>query len=92
MWLKNLNMVGLERFSPEHLYTNYRVCSEHFEECMFANICRDKLKRNAFPNIIAGPSKRPQTDDLSVLPEQAQLTAVVESEPQAGCSKATGKI
>lgn len=58
---------------------------------MFANICKDKLKRNAFLNVKAGPSKIPQTDDLSVLPEQAQLTAVLESEPQAGCSKATGK-
>ncbi|KAJ8974905.1 hypothetical protein NQ317_009834 [Molorchus minor] len=56
IWLKNCGRMDLAKLSPEHLYTNYRLCNTHFQNKMFAgpvaDLSKKKLKKYATPEVV----------------------------------------
>ncbi|KAF2903192.1 hypothetical protein ILUMI_02994 [Ignelater luminosus] len=51
IWIQNCGRLDLQAFDPMHLYVNYKLCSLHFENSMFAGMCGNKLKKMAIPTI-----------------------------------------
>ena len=51
-WVINLRRDDLANRSPEYLYKNCTVCSEHFEPIMFMNDLRNRFYSHAIPTIV----------------------------------------
>lgn len=42
--------------SPEYLNSNCKLCSDHFEDCMYYNYLRNRLKSDAKPTLFNIPN------------------------------------
>lgn len=51
-WAINLRREDLINREPEYLHKNCTVCTEHFEDIMFVNDLRNRLKPTAIPTIV----------------------------------------
>ena len=51
-WVINLRRDDLVNRSPEYLYKNCTVCSEHFEPIMFMHDIRNRLYSHSIPTIV----------------------------------------
>lgn len=51
IWLKKCNCKSLISIDPVTLNRKYRVCSLHFEDKMFSNYQKNRLKPDAIPTI-----------------------------------------
>ena len=53
----NTRRADLDDFTPEYLYKNKRLCSEHFEDGQFMNVqSRNRLIPNAIPTLFKVPN------------------------------------
>ncbi|KAJ8963686.1 hypothetical protein NQ317_017306 [Molorchus minor] len=69
IWLKNCGRMDLAKLSPEHLYTNYRLCNTHFQNKMFAgpvaDLSKNKLKKYATPEVVVLEECNVPTTEIS---------------------------
>ena len=69
-----VEMILIDNRSPEYLYKNCTVCSEHFEPSMFMNDLRNRLYSYAIPTIV-NVSNPPKTIMVSrTLPHRQMFT------------------
>ncbi|KAG5873079.1 hypothetical protein JTB14_010495 [Gonioctena quinquepunctata] len=62
-WKLTLEIVKLDSFTAGQCYKRFRVCSAHFEKHMFSSIQKNKLKRNAVPNIFVSAQHSTREDE-----------------------------
>ena len=46
--------------TPQYLYNNCKLCSNHFEDCIFYNYLRNRLKSDAKPTLFDIPNPPPK--------------------------------
>ena len=55
-WVVLTRRQDLLKKPAKYLYQNCKLCSEHFEECMFSNVAKTRLKRDAKPTLFNIPN------------------------------------
>ena len=59
-WVINCRRKDFFTRDPESLYKNIRLCSRHFEECMFTSSRKSRIKSDAVPTIFDIPNPPPR--------------------------------
>ncbi|KAG5863308.1 hypothetical protein JTB14_012420 [Gonioctena quinquepunctata] len=75
-WKAVLQLEKIASYSAQYCYDHFRICSYHFEENMFADMGKNKLKKDAVPTQLPG------LDGTSVFLESTE-----EPEPVASTSQ-----
>ena len=55
-----LNSTKGEKYLYKYLYNNCKLCSKHFEDCIFYNYLRNRLKSDAKPTLFDIPNPPPK--------------------------------
>lgn len=55
-WIKNVKNPNTQFMCSTKLHVSRRLCSDHFEECMFIDSTKRRLKKTAVPTIFSGSS------------------------------------
>ena len=55
-WVILTRRQDLLKKKSKYLHQNSKLCSEHFEECMFSNEAKTRLKRDAKPTLFNIPN------------------------------------
>ena len=58
-WVNLCRRADLMDKTSKYLYNNCKLCSNHFEECMFYNDLRNRLKSDAKPTLFEIPNPPP---------------------------------
>ena len=58
-WVNLCRRADLIDKTPKYLYNNCKLCSDHFEDCMFYNDLRNRLKSDAKPTRFDIPNPPP---------------------------------
>ena len=58
-WVNLCRRADLMDKTPKYLYNNCKLCSNHFEDCMFYNALRNRLKSDAKPTLFEIPNPPP---------------------------------
>ena len=75
-WVVNTRRDDLWDFSPETLYKNYSLCSDHFELSQFMNPQKKKLIWNAIPTLFTVPNPPPAVTPKRSLPSKRKADHV----------------
>ncbi len=58
LWLEKCNCRSLMLIDPVILNKKYRLCSLHFEDIMFSNFQKNRLKADAIPTIFGNLTEK----------------------------------
>ena len=84
-WVQNTRREDIRSYTPQHLYTNYRICYKHFEDSQFMN--KENRKAGfiwcALPTLFDVPNPPPK-----ITPQRKMRTSSMPSSEK----KRRGKI
>ena len=74
-WVINTRRADLDSYTCEHLYKNYIVCENHFEESQFMNpnVKKKKLIHTAVPTLFDVPNPPPKVTLKRSLPHRENV-------------------
>ncbi|CAH1114895.1 unnamed protein product [Psylliodes chrysocephalus] len=75
-WKAVLQLEKFASFSAKYCYEHFRICSNHFEDKMFAGMGKNRLKKDAVPKQLPRPDRK-----------SLFLESVGEPEPVASTSQ-----
>lgn len=81
VWLEKCNCRSLMFIDPVILNKKYRLCSLHFEDKMFSNFQKNRLKADAIPTIFNN-----LTEEVPLIGHQDQLNDTFISDNTPSCS------
>ena len=81
-WVNLCRREDLRDKTPKYLYNNCKLCSTHFEDCMFYNDLRNRLKSDAKPTLFDIPNPPPTVSSKRRRLERGQTFTV----PPGNCA------
>lgn len=65
VWIDNSGLSHLKEIDPSILNKNYRLCSMHFEKCMFRNEQQNRLKLDAIPTLFESSIEKQTVENVA---------------------------
>ncbi len=65
VWIYNSGLSHLKNIDASILNKNYRLCSLHFENCMFRNEQQNRLKLDAVPTLFESTIEKQAVENVA---------------------------